>query len=151
VDIFGFTSWCLVLVTAVSLLWPLNALFLALAYRVRQGTTPVGMETYEFWWRCIVAALGLGVLALCLLGLDYMLVHTRELPQGPVQVILVLLYLPASIGFLFWILALEDMLQATSVFFLYILLPGLPLLLIGRLAGVWESVKHSAPWLLHTI
>jgi hypothetical protein len=63
----------------------------------------------------------------------------------------VLAYLPAGIGFLFWMLALEDMLQASSVFLLYILLPGLPLLLIGRLAGVWEAVKQSAPWLLHTI
>ena len=48
----------------------------------------------------------------------------------------------------FWMLALEDMVQALSVFLLYVGLPGLPLLLIGWLFGLWTWLAANAPWLL---
>jgi hypothetical protein len=148
VDLFGFVSWCLAVIAVVTLAWPVNGALMALAFKVRQGTTPITMEPSEFWWRCIFAALGVAICTLILIGLNYVLVPVILLPRGMVQVVLLLAYVPAAIGFLFWMLALEDMLQAASVFLLYILLPGLPLLLIGRLTGLWEFVRQTAPWLL---
>src|SRR5262249_55561782 len=130
-DIYRFVSWCLVTISLVTLIWPVNIPLLALAYRVRQGQQPVDMEAGEFWWRCSFGTLGLAGISLVLLGLNYCLVQMTGLPIGPVQLTLLLGYLPAAIGFLLWILALEDMLQAASVFFLYILLPGSLLLLAG--------------------
>ena len=70
------------------------------------------------------------------------------MPRGPVQITLLLIYLPAAIGYLFWIFGMDDVMNAVSVFALYILLPGLPILLIGRLAHLWEKIQQGAPWLL---
>jgi hypothetical protein len=44
--------------------------------------------------------------------------------------------------------AMEDMMESLSLFLLYILLSGLPLLLIGRWFGWWEAVARDYPWLL---
>jgi hypothetical protein len=148
VDLYRFVSWCLVTISVVTLIWPVNIPLLALAYRVRQGRQSVDMEPGEFWWRCSFGSLGLACLSLVLLGLNYCLVRMAELPPGPVQLTLFLGYVPAGIGFLLWMLAFEDMLEATSVFLLYILLPGIVVLLIGRLTHSWETLSQRAGWLL---
>jgi hypothetical protein len=148
VDIFGLVSWSLAVVVSVTLLWPLNILLLALAYRVRQSGKKGGLRGSELWWRSSLAATSLALLSAVLLGLTYSLVELAELRAGPVQLALLVAYLPAAVGLVFWMLALEDMLQGLSVFLLYILLPGLPLLLAGRITGLWEWLRRSAPWLL---
>jgi hypothetical protein len=148
VDIFGFFSWCLVVIAAVTMLWPVNTLFMALAWKVRQAGKPiVDMEPPEFWWRCAFGSLGLGVLSLIDLTLMYVLVKEAEMPAGPVALTLLLFLLAASIFYVFWMLALEDMMQGASIFLLYILLPGIPILLIGKLLHLWTRVQESAPWL----
>jgi hypothetical protein len=147
-DIFHFVSWCLAIVAVVTLAWPVNAVLMGLAFRVRQGQTPLDMEATEYWTRSVFAALGLAGLSLVLLGINYGLVSGRDLPIGIVQMVLLLCYLPAAAGFVFWMMGLEDILQGFSVFLLYVLLPGLPVLVIGRLAGLWDHVKIWAPWLL---
>jgi hypothetical protein len=138
----------MVTLCAVTVLWPLNIPLVALAYKVRQGTKPIDMEPGEFWWRCTFATLGLAGFSLVLLGLNYFLVTTVQMPLGPVQTVLFLVYLAAAIGYVFWMFARDDMLEAISIFLLYVLLPGLPLLLIGRLTHFWETVTQWAPWLL---
>jgi hypothetical protein len=148
VDLFGFVSWTVVLILAVTLFWPLNIPVLALAYKVRQGKQPITIEPKELWVRVLFAALALAVESAVMLGLLYLLTHSAGLPAGGVEFILLIAYLPAAVALLFWILALEDLLQATSVLLLYILLPGLPLLLIGWLAHVWETLRQSSPWLM---
>jgi hypothetical protein len=148
VDLYRFFSWCLVLISVVTLLWPANILLMALAYKVRQGNRPIEMEPSEFWWRCTLAALGLAAFSLVLLGLDYGLVSRAGVPMGPVQLTLFLLYVPAALGFLYWMLALDDLLQGSGVFSLYVLLPLLPILLIGRFGQWWEKLQEAAPWLL---
>jgi len=147
VDIFRFISWCLIAVYAVTLIFPVNVALVALAYKVKLGGRPIDMEPGEFWWRCSFAALGLAGLSLVLIAFDYGLIASVQMPAGPVQLTLFLLYLPAAIGFLFWILGMDDVMNAASVFVLYILLPGLPLLLIGRIAHLWEKLQRGAPWL----
>jgi hypothetical protein len=147
-DLFGFVSWVVVLILTVTLLWPINTLLLALAYKVRQGTQPISIEVNELWIRAVFASLALALTSVVMLGLLYGFTQSAQMPAGVVQSVLLAAYLPAAVGLLFWILALEDLLQATSVFMLYILIPGLPLLLIGRLFRLWESLRESAPWLL---
>ena len=146
-DLFSFVSWGLVLIAAVTLLWPANIPLVALAYRVRQGTRPIPLETGELWWRCTFAALGLEVFTLVLLGLLY-LAWQGDVPPGPVHLTLLMVYLPAGVGFFLWILALDDLVEALSIFLVYLLLPGLPLLLLGRLTHFWDGVRQAAPWLL---
>jgi hypothetical protein len=150
VDLYRFFSWCLVLIAVITLLWPANILLMALAYKVRQGNRPIEMEPSEFWWRCALAALGLAGFSLVLLGLNYGLVSAAGVPMGPVQLTLFLFYVPAAIGFLYWMLALDDLLQGSGVFSLYILLPLLPILLLGRFGHWWEKLQQAAPWLLAT-
>jgi hypothetical protein len=148
VELFAFVSWCLVTVVAVTLFWPVNIPLMALAYKVRHGGKPIDMDGREFWIRCTLAALGLTGMTLLTLGLVYVLVRRAELPAGAIHLTLLLAYLPAAVGFVFWVFGLEDMVQAVGVFLLYILLPGFPLLLLGRFAGWWEMLRQSRPWLL---
>jgi hypothetical protein len=152
VDLYIFVSWCIVTIAAVTLLWPLNILLVALAYRVRRGTQPAPVvEGLGLWWRFVLASSCLAVLTLVVLGLMFLLVHGASFPFGPIHATLLAAYLPAAIALLYWSLALEDLLEALGVFLLYILLPGLPLLLIGRLTGFWTNLGQAAPWLLPTL
>jgi hypothetical protein len=148
VAFYGFFSWCLTVLAVVTLVWPLNIPLLALAYKVRQGGQKVDMEPREFWTRSTFAALGLTFLSLVFLGITYLLVAGAELPAGQMHLVLLLAYLPLAVWFLFWIYALEDLLQGLSVLSLYVLLPLVPLLVVGRITPLWRFVRQAAPWLL---
>jgi hypothetical protein len=150
VDLFTFASWVLVVVAAVTVLWPLNVPLLAVACKLRVAWGKLDYEPGEFWWRCIFGSLGLAAMTLVMLGLAYLIIVGAELPQsrGVVHLVLILIYLPAAVAFLFWVLALEDLVQALSVFLIYLLVPGLPVFLIGWLLGLWRAVAQNAPWLL---
>ena len=147
-DLFVFASWCLVTVAIVTLSWPANLPLIALAYKVRHGSKPIDMESREFWIRSTLASLGLAGMTLVMLGLAYVLVVQAELPSGQIHLVLLLAYAPAAVGYIFWVYALEDMVQALGVFLLYVLLPGFPLLLIGRFAGWWDKLRQTGSWLL---
>jgi hypothetical protein len=45
-------------------------------------------------------------------------------------------------------MGMDDFMNATSVFMIYVVLPGLAVLVIGRIAHLWERLQVSAPWLL---
>ncbi len=128
-ELFQFVRWLLVITISVSLLWPLNVLFVALAYKVRSGQQPLGMEPGPFWMRSTFAGLGLAVLAVLTILLDALLVH-GGVPVGVTHVVVMLLYIPAAVWFLFWIYALDEMPQGASVLLLFVFLPGLPLALL---------------------
>lgn len=145
---FGFFSWTLAVIAAVTLLWPLNIPVIALAYKVRQGPGPLALDFGPFLLRSTFAALGLALLTLVVLLLDYVSVEELNLPFGPVQFVLLLAYLPTAVWYVFWMFALEDFMQGLSLYVLYVLLAGLPLLIIGRLFGFWTWVRVTAPWLL---
>jgi hypothetical protein len=150
VDLFGLVAWILVVLVVVTLIWPLNVPLLALACKVRQGTQPLGYEPREFWLRCTFGALGLSVMTLLLLGLTYGLIVEAELKPaaGVVHLVLLLIYVVVAMAYLFWMLALEDMLQALSVFLLYVFLPGVPLFLLGWLFGAGGWIAGNADWML---
>jgi len=148
VDFFHFVSWCLAVSIAAAIFWPVNLLFMALAFRIRHGARPLDMETSELWWRSAFSSLGLAILSIPFIGLNYVLVRLMEMPQGPVQTLLLLGYIPSAIAFIWWSFALEDLLEGTGVFLLYVLLLGLPMLAAGRLFGLWQALKQNAPWFL---
>src|SRR5262245_32900724 len=111
VTFYGFFSWCLTVLAVVTLVWPLNIPLMALAYKVRQGGQKIDMEDREFWTRSTFAALGLTALSLVTLGIAYLLIAGAELPAGQMHLVLLLAYLPLAVWFLFWIYAMEDLLQ----------------------------------------
>jgi hypothetical protein len=152
VGLFNFANWVLVTIFAVTILWPLNIPLLVLAFRVRLGTAKLPYdEPRELWWRAALGATGLFVLTLAFVLLAYLVNQGAELtggPRGAVHLTLLLLYVPAAVGFLFWCFAFEDPGPALAVFLLYVGLPALPLLLAGWFRGFWGWLGGSAPWLL---
>lgn len=146
--LFGFFGWACILTCLVALAWPLNVPVMALAYKVRRGTEPVDYEAAEFWTRALLAALGPAVLALLVFVAAYLLVVPVGLPSGPVLLVLFLGYLPAAVGLVWWCFGLDEMLDALGVFVLYILMPVLPLLVLGWAMGLFSRLGQAAPWLV---
>src|SRR5207249_2606 len=85
VGIFELSSWALAVVFLVTVIWPLNVPLLALAYKVRHGGGPLPLEPGSFWLRTTFAALGLFLMTWVLVGLNFLLVDTMALPDGPVH------------------------------------------------------------------
>lgn len=145
VDLFGFAGWVLLLVLLITAIWPLNVPLLALAFKVSLGGKPLPFEASEFWWRTFLAGFGLAVLSLVIYFIAYLIVQGAELtePQyrGAVHLVLLLLYVPAAVGFLWWSYAYDDLLGPLAVFCLYIMISGLPLValcwLIRRLGTLY--------------
>ncbi len=137
-------------ISFATLIWPLNVPVAAGAYKIYHGGKPPPFEPKEFWVRSALTALGLAVLTAVFLFVLYLLVGEFELKevQGEIEVSLFVIYLPAGIVYVFWMYALEDMMEATGVFFLYVLLPGLPFLLIYWLAHLGTKLSAAIPWLV---
>jgi hypothetical protein len=131
-DFFNFFRWVLAAIVTATILWPINVPVAALAYKARHGPTPVPLETRDFWIRSTLAALGLALGSLVLVGLDRLLV-AGEFPAGIVHLVLFIGYAALAVWFVFWVFALEDLLQGLGVFALYITLSVLPILLINWL------------------
>jgi hypothetical protein len=152
VGLFTFANWVLVVIFAVTVHWPINIPLLVLAFRVRQGTDKLPYdEPRELYWRAALGATGLFVLTLVFIVLAYTINEGAELAgdtRGAVHLTLLLLYLPAAVGFLFWCFAFDDPGPALAVFLLYVLMPAPVLLLVGWLFGLWKALAAAAPWLL---
>jgi hypothetical protein len=148
VDLFAFIGWVVAVVCLVTVAWPLNVPLMALAYKVRRGPEPLDVEGPELWTRSALASAGPAGMSLALLGLTYLLVQGAGLPRGPTVLILLLLYLPAAVAYVTWCWGYDEFVDGLSVFLIYVLLPGLPLLLVGWLTGLWHTLADKAPWLL---
>ena len=146
--LYNFFSWCLTYITVITVFFPVNVLLMALVYKIRSGGQKIDMEPREFWWRSTFASLGLGILSLVTLGVAYLLIEGAELPKGQLHLVLFMAYLPVAVGYVFWVYALEDLLQGLSVFSMYVLLPALPLFLAARPTGLWRGLRQVVPWLL---
>ena len=146
-ELFSVFSWCVLIIAAATLCFPLNICGLALSYKVRLGHQRLPFEIGAFWLRSTGAALALFLLTLIVLALAYGLAEGAELPAGPIHLLLFLAYLPAAVWILFVLFALEDMGQALSVFLLDILFVGAPLLLILRATAWWRGLAGEFPWL----
>jgi hypothetical protein len=148
VDLFAFVGWTVAVFCAVTLAFPLNVPLMALAYRVRLGTQPLDVEGSELWTRAALASVGPAAMSLVLLALTYVLVRLAGLPQGATVLVLFLLYLPAAVGYVTWCWGYDEFVDGLGLFLIYVFLPGLPLVLVGWLTGLWRTLATNAPWLL---
>ena len=133
-DFFEFFRQVLILLIIISLYWPLNVPFAALAYKVRIGSEPIPLETASYWMRSFAAASGMAVLSLSLMGFDAALTAI-DLPPGLVHVLMFFLYLPLGSWWMFTIFALEDFWEGLSTLLLYVFLPGLVLVVLKLVLG----------------
>jgi hypothetical protein len=147
VDLFAFAGWVVAVVSLITIAWPLNIPVMALAYRVRRGSEPLDLEPYEFWVRATVASVGLAGMAVVLQVLSYLLIREIGLPGGATLLVLILAYLPAAVAYVYWAFGFDEMVDSLAVLLLYILLPAVPLLLVGWLLGLWRVLAQAAPWL----
>lgn len=141
---FQFLRGLLAWMVTVTILWPINIPLLALAYKVRQGPTPIGLERQEFWLRCAGGAFVVALATLVGVWLDNWLVAAAELPPGPTHLIVLAVLSVAAVWILFVFLALEDMTQGLSVFLLYVFLPMFVLFLVNLIVGLWNPLLDSA-------
>jgi hypothetical protein len=153
VDTFSFANWAMVVVLTITLLWPLNIPLMWAACKVQAGGGKLPFDETDDakpWFRFTFGTLGLAVLSLLTAALAYGLIEGAEMQssRGTIWMVLLLLYLPVAVAYLFWILALEDLLQALAIFLLYVGLAGLPLALIGWLFSLWKPLAAALPWLL---
>jgi hypothetical protein len=144
VEVYHFFRWVLVVAVTVSVIWPLNVPLAGLAYKIFNGRRPLP-EDFHLWYRSTLAGLGLAVIALVAVALDYFLCRAA-LPAGVVHLVIVLLYAPAAVWFLFWIFALDEMPQGAGVLLIFVFLPGLPLGLL-QLIGFTLPLSLAGNWL----
>lgn len=123
-EIFIFVRRVLVVFLAVTLYFPLNVPVAALAYKIRNGPKPIPLEPAPFWVRSTFVALGLALLSLAFLVLEYVLATLADFPAGIVHLVLSMLYLPAAVWYVFWVFALDEIAEGLSLFLIYVLLPG---------------------------
>jgi hypothetical protein len=148
VNLFAYLGYVVAVVCAVTLAWPLNVPLMAFAYKVRRGSEPLDVDASELWTRSALAAAGPAGMSLVLLLLAYVLVRGADLPAGPTLVVLLLAYLPAAVAYVTWCWGYDEFVDGLGLFLVYLLLPGLPLLLVGWLAGLGRVLAERAPWLL---
>jgi hypothetical protein len=146
VELFNFFRLVLAVIVTVSV-WPVSVPLAALAYKLRLGPAPVPMEKRAFWSRSTFAGLGLCLLSLLVVGLDYLAITQFGLPAGPVHLVMFMAYVPVAVWYLFVMYALEDLLQALGLLVLFVFVPGLPLLLIHQVFGFWQPLGPALAWL----
>jgi hypothetical protein len=141
-DIFALASWGLALLIAVSGVFPVSIPLLALSYKVRNGSAPIPLETDSFWYRSGFAALGLFLLAVVAVVLNYEFVSQMAFPTGTAHLALLMVYVPAAVVYLFWMYAMDDMFEGLSLFVLHIVMWGLLLALLDRVSP-WKVVHYA--------
>ncbi len=127
-DLFEFMRWVLIISLSINF-FPINIPLAAMAYKIRLGNAKLPMDTDVFWWRSTGVALGLFGLSLVTMVLDFLAVSI-DFPPGLVHIVLFLLYLPAAVWYVFWMFALDDILEGFSLLMIYTWLPGLILALL---------------------
>jgi hypothetical protein len=144
---FNVIRTILVVVVTASILVPLNIPLAALAYKVQLGYKPVPMEPVAFWMRSTGVALGLTAICAAVMGMDYWLVKSLELPAGFVHAAVLLAYLPAGVWLVVWLFGMEELMEAVSVFGIYLAIPCLVLTLMLAV-NFRLPVQFAESWLL---
>ena len=144
-DLFVFVGWTVAVVCLVTVAWPLNVPLMALAYRVRRGSEPLDVEGFELWTRSALASAGPAGMSVALLALAFALIQGAGLPQGPTLLILLLCYLPAAVFYVAWCWGYDEFVDGLALFLIYVLLPGLPLLLVGWPIGLCACSPPTPP------
>ncbi len=140
VELYNFIRGTLAWAASVALLWPANVPLMALAYKVRNGPNPIPMPAKEFWTRAGCASFLVAILTLVLIAVDYLVIEGTDLPAGPIHLVILACYVPAGMWVLFVFFALEDLMQATSVFAIYLCLPMLVLYVLNAVVQFWQPL-----------
>jgi hypothetical protein len=148
VEFYYFLRGTLAWTATVALLWPFNIALAALAYKIRLGPNKNPFKPKEYWVRSGMVATVVAGITLAALVLDYVLTDGTEFPAGPVHLVVFMAYVPAAMWAIFWFFALEDLMQALSVFVIYIYLPVLVLYVLNAILGFWQPlVNFAGEWL----
>jgi hypothetical protein len=134
-EFWEFFRQVLILLITISLYFPLNVPLAALACKVRVGSQPVPLPMVSFWLRATLAAAGMAVLSLSLMGLDKFLTVTG-LPRGLVHLVMCFFYVPLGAWWMFKVFAQDDMWEGLSTLLLYVFLPGFVLVVARLLTGL---------------
>jgi hypothetical protein len=119
----------------LAVLWVIDSLLAALAFRVNLGAQPLPMERAEYAWRSALAGLGLALYVTLAFALaDFLVVVVGGGESGDARWLGLWLLLPYPVAgvFLFsWAFAMDDLLEGFKVFVIHHLPPLLLLFLLG--------------------
>ena len=147
-EFYYFLRGTLAWTATVAILWPFNILLAALAYKIRLGPNKNPLKPKEYWVRSGAVATVVAAITLVALVLDYVLAEEMDFPAGPVHLVVFMAYVPAAVWAIFVFFALEDLMQALSVFVIYIYLPVLVLYVLNAIIGFWQLlVDLAGGWL----
>ena len=147
-EFYYFLRGTLAWTATVALLWPFNIPMAALAYKIRLGPNKNPLKPKEYWVRSGAVATVVAAITLVALVLDYVLAEEMDFPAGPVHLVVFMAYVPAAVWAIFVFFALEDLMQALSVFVIYIYLPVLVLYVLNAIIGFWQPlVDLAGGWL----
>jgi len=148
VEFYYFLRGTLAWTATVAILWPFNILLAALAYKIRLGPNKNPLKPKEYWVRSGAVATVVAAITLVALVLDYVLAEEMDFPAGPVHLVVFMAYVPAAVWAIFVFFALEDLMQALSVFVIYIYLPLLVLYVLNAIIGFWQPLVDLAGGML---
>ena len=153
-ELYDFLRGTLAWTATIACLWPVNALWLAFAYKVQQGAKPIDLEGYST--RCTVGSLVLALVTAAAIFVDYMLADWAEFPPGPVHLIIYVAYVPLAVWLLALFFAMDDLTHGLSLFMIYLYLPTFVLFVLNWLLGLvnqnlrfWDMLlNYVYPWLV---
>jgi len=148
VEFYYFLRGTLAWTATVAILWPFNILLAALAYKIRLGPNKNPLKPKEYWVRSGAVATVVAAITLVALVLDYVLAEEMDFPAGPVHLVVFMAYVPAAVWAIFVFFSLEDLMQALSVFVIYIYLPVLVLYVLNAIIGFWQPLVDLAGGML---
>ena len=147
-EFYYFLRGTLAWTATVAILRPFNILLAALAYKIRLGPNKNPLKPKEFWGRSALVSLVVALITLVAIVLDNFLTDGTDFPAGPIHLVVFMAYVPAAMWAIFWFFALEDLMQALSVFVIYIYLPVLVLYVLNEIIGFWQPlVDLAGGWL----
>lgn len=131
-------------VALVALVWPLNAAWLFLAHRIREGTPreddETRMENDEVRTRALLGSAAVAGVTLAFFFLDVVLAEWLRFPPGIVHLIVFLGLVPTAAFALTYYLGYTDYFEGLSLLGIYVGLPLFGLAGLNALTGLLNPV-----------
>ncbi|MFO0967119.1 MAG: hypothetical protein U0793_16255 [Gemmataceae bacterium] len=148
-ELFAFFRGLFAWMVTVALLFPVNVVFAALAYKVRNGPKELEIDSDEMWIRSGWAAFMFGLVTLGFVFLDWFFVDSLAFPAGIIHLVMVAGYIPAGAWIMTYYFGFSDLLDGLSTFTLYIALPLIVLYLVDAVTGLWS--KGPIAWVYSVV